>query len=217
MMTRVKLAYPKIPGSKNSPTGKCIAFEKYDGTNLHWIWEAELGWYGFGTRRDRFDLDERGIAEFNASHPGLEEAPQIFIRDFAKSLELIFQDNQQYHCPEITVFTEFFGVQSFAGMHQQDDPKQLVLFDVQTDRGMVDPECFVRDFSSINIAKIVYRGKLTGRFIDEVREGKYQVAEGVVCKGKDNANGIWMVKIKTDAYMKKLQQAFKDDWENYWE
>jgi len=25
------------------------------------------------------------------------------------------------------------------------------------------------------------------------------------------------VKIKTDAYMQRLQQAFKDDWEKYWE
>ena len=55
-MARIKLAYPKIPGSKNSPFKRCIAFEKYDGTNLHWVWEYELGWYGFGTRRDRFDL-----------------------------------------------------------------------------------------------------------------------------------------------------------------
>jgi RNA ligase len=216
-MTRVKLAYPKIPGSKDSLLEKCIAFEKYDGTNLHWIWERELGWYAFGTRRDRFDLDERGIGEFNAAHPGLEEAPNIFLNKLAKSLNDVFQANQNYHCPEITVFTEFFGVQSFAGMHKQDDPKQLVLFDVQTDHGMIDPEQFVRDFSVTNIAKVVYRGKLTGKFIEEVRQGKYNVAEGVVCKGKSKTNGIWMVKIKTCDYMNKLQQAFQDDWEKYWE
>ena len=64
-MTRVQLAYPKIPDSKNCPNEQCIAFEKYDGTNLHWVWEIELGWYAFGTRRHRFDLDEMGIAEFN--------------------------------------------------------------------------------------------------------------------------------------------------------
>ena len=29
------LHYPKMPGSKNCPDGKCWAFEKYDGTNLH--------------------------------------------------------------------------------------------------------------------------------------------------------------------------------------
>lgn len=76
-MARVKLAYPKIPDSKNCPLNQCIAFEKYDGTNLHWVWEPELGWYGFGTRRDHFDLDERGIADFNRSHPGLEAASAV--------------------------------------------------------------------------------------------------------------------------------------------
>lgn len=216
-MARVPLAYPKIPDSKNCPLEKCIAFEKYDGTNLHWVWEAELGWYAFGTRRDRFDLDDMGIADFNAAHPGLEEAPVIFRRDFATSLEALFTNNPHYQCPEITVFTEFFGAKSFAGMHKKDDPKQLVIFDVRTDRGLVPPEEFIRDFRDLNIARVVYRGKLTGQFIDNIREGKYGVAEGVVCKGGTNPNNLWMGKIKTYAYMNKLQQAFKDDWQQYWE
>lgn len=216
-MSRIKLVYPKIPDSKNCPLKQCIAFEKYDGTNLHWVWEVELGWYAFGTRRDRFDLDDRGIAEFNAAHPGLEEAPIIFRKDFADTLENIFRNHPQYNCPEITVFTEFLGANSFAGMHKKDDPKQLILFDVQTERGIIKPEQFIRDFSEVNIARVVYRGKFTGKFSDDVRNGKYGVAEGVVCKGGNGVDDLWMVKIKTYAYMKKLQEAFKDDWENYWE
>ncbi|GET37725.1 RNA ligase family protein [Microseira wollei] len=216
-MSRVKLAYPKIPDSKNSPLKQCIAFEKYDGTNLHWVWEPELGWYAFGTRRDRFDLDDRGIAEFNLAHPGLSEAPELFLKDFAKSLETIFLNNPQYSCPEIAVFTEFFGLNSFAGMHQKDDPKQLILFDVQTDKGIISPFQFIQNFSGLNIARVVYRGKLTGKFIDDVREGKYGVAEGVVCKGGSSSKDLWMVKIKTYAYMQRLQQAFERDWEKYWE
>jgi hypothetical protein len=215
-MARVQLTYPKIPGSQNSPLEKCLAFEKYDGTNLHWVWEPELSWYAFGTRRDQFDLDDQGIAEFNAAHPGLEEASAIFARDFAPPLEAVFRENQRYSTSEVIAFTEFFGVHSFAGLHKQGDPKQLVLFDMQTDEGIVAPDQFVQDFSSVNIARVVYSGKLTGKFMEDVRVGRYGVAEGVVCKGK-NADGIWMVKIKTNAYLKKLQQAFKDDWEKYWE
>ncbi|MEG3902402.1 hypothetical protein QUB19_13100 [Microcoleus sp. B4-C5] len=49
-------------------------------------------------------LDEMGIAEFNAAHPGLEAAPEIFKRDFASPLESLFRENEQYHCAEITVF-----------------------------------------------------------------------------------------------------------------
>lgn len=102
-------------------------------------------------------------------------------------------------------------------MHQPNDPKQLVLFDVQIGDNMLDPEQFVCDFSSLNLAKIVYRGKLTGKFADEVRQGKYGVAEGVVCKGNNKVSGIWMVKIKTYAYMERLKQVFKNDWQQYWE
>jgi RNA ligase len=215
-MTRIQLAYPKIPDSKNCPNKQCIAFEKYDGTNLHWVWEVELGWYAFGTRRSRFELDDMGIAEFNGAHPGLEEAPEIFRRDFASPLESIFRENEQYHCPEITVFTEFLGDRSFAGMHKQDDPKQLIIFDVETDRGMVAPDHFIEDFRELSIARVIYRNKLTTKFMDDVRSGKYSVNEGVVCKGEGNANR-WMVKIKTDAYMQRLREAFQDDWEYYWE
>jgi RNA ligase len=216
-MTKINLAYPKIPDSKNSPLQRCIAFEKYDGTNLHWVWEVEMGWYAFGTRRDRFDLDDVGMAEFNAAHVGLEEAPEIFSRNFANPLNEIFRNNPDYQSSEITVFTEFFGTDSFAGRHKKDDPKQLILFDVATDGGMIHPEQFSRDFCQLNIPRIVYRGKLTGKFMDDVRQGKYGVGEGVVCKGVSNSDGLWMVKIKTYAYMKKLQEAFRDDWEEYWE
>ena len=37
------LYYPKIPGSRNCPDGRCIAFEKYDGTNLHSIFPVGSG------------------------------------------------------------------------------------------------------------------------------------------------------------------------------
>ncbi len=216
-MTRIKLAYPKIPGSAAALLERCVAFEKYDGTNLHWVWDRELGWYAFGTRRNRFDLDEVGIAEFNTHHPGYADAPQIFNRDFAAQLEGIFSEYPAYDSPEITVFAEYFGPNSFAGLHKPDDVKQLVLFDVENDHGIIGPEQFIADFGDLNIARVVYRGKLTGRFTQDVREGKYDVAEGVVCKGGSGGADLWMVKIKTNAYLERLKQAFKDDWEAYWE
>jgi hypothetical protein len=53
--------------------------------------------------------------------------------------------------------------------------------------------------------------------IEDVRDGKYGVAEGVVCKGGSDPSNLWMVKIKTSAYMQKLKQTFQKDWEAYWE
>lgn len=216
-MARTDLVYPKILDSKHCPIMKrCTAFEKYDGTNMHWVWERELSWYAFGTRRSRYDLDSAGIAEFSAAHRGLEEAPQVFLATLAKPLAEMFQENPDYNCPEITVFTELLGTNSFAGMHKREDPKRLVLFDVQIEKSMIGPESFIRDFQGVNSARIVYQGKLTGKFIQDVREGKYDVQEGVVCKGGEGEN-LWMVKIKTNAYKKKLQEMFRGEWERYWE
>ena len=49
------LYYPKMPASEKAPFGeRCIAFEKLDGTNLHYCWDKDFGWHAFGTRRDQF-------------------------------------------------------------------------------------------------------------------------------------------------------------------
>lgn len=90
IMSRIPLAYPKMPGSKDAPSGHCIAFEKYDGTNLHWVWKPEFGWYAFGVRRNRYDLDKLGIEEFNAAHPGLEKAVSLFQAQLISALEQYF-------------------------------------------------------------------------------------------------------------------------------
>jgi len=215
-MSKIELAYPKILGSQYAPMKRCIAFEKYDGSNLHWVWEKELGWYAFGTRRSRFDLDDVGIKEFNASHPGLEEAPTIFLESWAENLSRLFCQRDYYDSAEITVFTEYLGENSFAGMHKNNDTKKLVLFDVELASGFMPPDQFVKDFEVFDIARVVYKGKLTGMFVEEVRRGKYNVTEGVVCKG-GSGKDLWMVKIKTQTYMDKLKQSFKNNWEDYWE
>ncbi len=216
-METIPLAYPKIPGSKNAPSGRCVAFEKYDGTNLHWDWDHEFGWVTFGTRRDSFHLDTTGVAEFHAAHPGLDDAPALFQRDLAAPLETVLRARVFYDSTRISVFTEYVGPRSFAGMHVRDDPKRLVLFDVQTAAGLLGPEQLVRDFAELPVARVVYRGKLTGQFAEDVRRGKYGVAEGVVCKGGTGGADVWMVKIKTNAYLAKLRQAFKERWQDYWE
>ena len=51
--------YPSIDGSKKAPLGKpCIAFVKYDGSNLRWEWSPKQGWHKFGTRRQMFDATD---------------------------------------------------------------------------------------------------------------------------------------------------------------
>ncbi|MDB2687270.1 hypothetical protein N9Y42_08660 [Mariniblastus sp.] len=215
-MARTKLVYPKMPGSGAAPLAHCVAFDKYDGTNLHWVWEPELGWYGFGTRRDRFDLDDVGIADFNAAHPGLEDAAMLFVESLAEPLTNVIKAQECYDSTEIIAFTEYLGPNSFAGKHKANDLKQLVLFDIQIAAGFLAPDIFVDHFADLPIARVVYRGKLTGKFTHDVREGRFDVTEGVVCKGGKTGD-TWMVKIKTNAYMDRLKESFANDWENYWE
>ena len=213
------LYYPKMPGSQNAPGGRCIAFEKYDGTNLHWDWDRDFGWHAFGTRRDEFNLTDEGIAQFGQKHAHLKQAVAVFQNGLADGVEQVFRDNGTHReVAAFKVFTEFLGPNSFAGLHKEDDPKELRLFDVQAEpSGMLGPSQFVADFGHLPIARVVYQGKLTGKFAEDVRLGKYGVAEGVVCKGGVGGADLWMVKIKTNAYMDRLKQAFADRWEDYWE
>ncbi|MBY0458742.1 MAG: hypothetical protein K2V38_15500 [Gemmataceae bacterium] len=208
------LHYPKIHGSSAAPLGRCVAFEKLDGTNLHWCWERDFGWHAFGTRRDEFNLTPDGVAAFDAAHPGLEEAAPVFLATLAEPLGALLHDRA---FGSVKVFTEFLGLNSFAGSHAPCDPKQTLLIDVEIDgRGFVAPQPFADDFGHLPSARVVYTGKMTGAFLEAVREGKYGVAEGVVCKG-ENADGLWMVKVKTYAYLARLKAHFGARWADYWE
>jgi len=213
------LYYPKIPGSRNAPLSRCIAFEKYDGTNLHWEWDRDFGWHSFGTRRDAFNLTAQGIAAFATQHANLKQAVAVFQATLADRLEQVFRDQSAYReFQSLQAFTEFVGPNSFAGLHREDDPKEVRLLDVLAEPlGILGPQRFVADFGHLPIARVVYEGKLTGQFAEDVRRGKYAVAEGVVCKGGLGGADVWMVKIKTNAYLARLKQAFADRWEDYWE
>jgi hypothetical protein len=230
---KIKLAYPKIPDTLDCPLKKCIAFEKLDGTNIHWVWNKDLGWYAFGTRRDRFDLDEQGIRSFNQAHPGLEDAVALFNKSYAHL--------GQYPIPhkyaplsksgDVTLFTEYLGDKSFAGSHQKDDPKRLVLFDVAIDDEIVPPFQFLIDYGQFedlpdnqagskiegyHLPKVVFDGTFSGQLFVDVRKNKFKLNEGVVVKGMFSGK-VYMAKIKTEAYLERLKNEFKNEWKNYWE
>ena len=57
------------------------------------------------------------------------------------------------------------------------------MFDLQTSAGFLPPDQFVSEYADLPIARVVYRGKLTGKFATDVREGRMDVTECVVCKG----------------------------------
>lgn len=216
---KIPLVYPKIPSPENCPLKTCVAWEKIDGTNIHFVYEPELGWYSFGTRRDRFDLDSKGINEFNLAHPGLEDAPDIFLR--------VYKDVINNPPHEVILFFEFSGENSFAGLHKKEDKKRLTLIDAIIKGKLLTSREFYNSFGTYDhpdpviddeyyLPNIVYSGKYNGQFIEDVRNGKYSVNEGVVCKGVVD-DKVVMTKIKTNFYMQKLKNHFGKDWESYWE
>lgn len=193
----------------------CIAFEKYDGTNIHFVWQQNYGWVDFGTRRDRFSLTNKGVIEFEKAHTELTGIDNLWDQD--SSLKMFLWGNPKYNIyKEIIIITEYYGPNSFAGQHYLSDKKQLTILDVITDEQIIIPQQFSDDFKDFDIAKVIYKGKYSGQFSEDIRNGKYPVNEGVVCKGVVD-NKVYMCKIKTNAYMNKLQTQFKDNWKDYWE
>jgi RNA ligase len=212
------LHYPKMPDATGCPGGPCIAFEKYDGTNLHWDWDRDFGWHAFGTRRDAFNLTDAGIGQFEQAHSNLIGAPALFEATLAEPLDRVLRRGSCLgDTPEVKAFTEFLGERSFAGMHVEGDRKCLILFDVElVGVGMLSPFDFVRVFAELPIARVVYQGRYTGQLAEDVRRGRFEVAEGVVVKGVADG-GPWRVKIKTLAYQERLKRSFAERWGDHWE
>jgi len=205
---KVNLVYPKIPENSDKFHGKCIAFEKYDGTNLHWIWTLSDGWHLFGTRRTQFVLNRGGIAEFTKEHNELANAPHVFNEQFRDRLTAHFVQKPLYRNNKVTLFTEFLGPNSFAGGHSEEDAinddQDLVMIDVAIGGHIIYPELFLEDFGTFPIAKVIYTGKYSGQFAEDVGKGKYNVNEGVVVKGIVDGQ-VFMTKVKTKEYLKRLK------------
>ncbi len=215
--------YPKIlgPGQANQADTlgqSCVAFYKYDGSNLRFEWNRKQGWYKFGTRRRLFD----------ESDPEYGQAISLFMKKYADGIERQIKSHKLYrHAESLIAYAEFFGPHTFAGKHdaeflgvESNDPKELVLFDVNVHkRGFIPPLEFIDLFQSMPIAEVIYRGVFDEQFIQDVRESKYPVEEGVIVKG-GTGHGLWMRKVKTLRYLEALKTRFPEigkKWEDYWE
>jgi len=212
--------YPSILGPDDAPELPCIAFRKYDGSNLRFAWHRKRGWWQFGTRRRLFKAT---AADFGV-------AIELFQAKYAAGVEQVIRTDPHFKgVQEVLCYCEFFGPHSFAGVHDpshpalgvaHNDPKDVVLFDVNVHKkGLMSPRQFVDTFGHLPVAEVIYEGDFTAAFIQDVRDGKYPVDEGVICKGMDGPppHGKWMRKVKTLRYLGELKRRFAADWQNYWE
>jgi hypothetical protein len=199
-------AYPHIEyWNRGILDAKVIAFDKLDGQNIRIEWSKNKGWYKFGTKTSMFDETNK---QFGNVIP-------LFKEKYADALEEIFTKNKNYrNTKNFVAFFEWVGENSFSGKHQEGDEMDLILFDIApgdyTNNSFIEPKQFVKDFGNLHIPKIIYEGPMTMEFINDVKSGKYNLKEGVMCKGvsQDGKRDVWIVKIKTNEWLKKLRERF---------
>lgn len=207
------IEYPSIINSSKAPRQACIAFDKLDGSNFRAKYTQSKGFSTFGTRTQLVD----------ETTPYWNEMVKIFKSKYASSLEEVFKKSKDFRdFREIIVFGEFFGENSYAGLHS-DEPHDINFFDVlvgHKQRKFLNPKKFI-EFSKdlIPTPKVVYEGNLNDEFIQRVRSDEFGLKEGVICKGIIPSGafvgGVWMCKIKTEKYLQSLKNKFGEGWKKY--
>jgi len=164
---------------------QCIAFEKYDGSNFGWRWDGQTFSKPFVRSGKSFDYYD----------PIAGPSLGIFDRELKSRLAQLLAG-----VSEAIVFTEYYGPKTYAGNHVEGDEMRLVPIDLwKKGLGFTPPDEFSKLFPE---TRVVYRGKLSTQFVEDVRKGRLGVNEGVVCKG-GTWGSVWYCKIKTDAWLAK--------------
>lgn len=199
-------SYPSIPGvgGNNFFSFDAYVFSKLDGSNLRFEWSKKQGWHKFGTRNTRFD----------ESDPDFGSSIGLLHKNLSGPLEKIFK-KQRWN--KVVIFVEFWGENSFAGLHNRDDEKYLSLFDVYNyeKKGFVAPKEFIKLFDGkMPTAEFLGRYRWNREFVESVYRGDIKCAfEGVVGKGSSNGR-IVRAKAKTSKWIEKVKALYSDKADN---
>ena len=192
--------YPSI--GKNISNEYIVAYDKIDGSNIRAEWSRKTGFTRFGSRTRLMEADEKPLGE----------AIGLFNEKYADALAEIFIKQKLI---KATAFLEFYGKNSFAGFHEE-ETHDVILFDVHFyKQGFLTGKEFLKLFTSkVDIAPVLYEGKINSDFIAKVKNGSLDgmTFEGVVCKGSlDNKNRPNNFKIKSEAWLSKLKNKYIDN------
>jgi hypothetical protein len=195
------------------------AYNKLDGQNICIKYSPKTKKFDqFGSRKRVFDENDEQFGDAvkwfkNSIYPQL--LSQI-VTDNSKKKGL-FQG-----VDEITFYFEWYGENSFAGVHVPGEELKLALIDVfLKKKGYIEVKPLEELFYShkeIISPELIYRGKLTKDFIKDIQENdwtdpaaKYpQVKEGVVCRRTTLMKGqrLPKVKYKTKWWMTELYKKY---------
>lgn len=126
---------------------------------------------------------------------------------------------------EITFFFEWYGENSFAGVHQFGDEMKLSLIDIFIKKkGYIEPKPYIELFCNnpdIETPELIYQGVLTNTFPNDIWNNDWtkpdclypNVKEGVVCRRSSLLKGQRMpkVKFKTKWWIDRLHEKYSEE------
>lgn len=188
--------YPSIDGVPRY--GPCYVFPKYDGSNIRAEWTKKRGFDKFGSRKVLIGPDSM----------------------FAEAISLIEAQEDAFasvcsrqRWDRVTCFFEFYGRESFAGLHVDGDPKVTTLIDVDVyRRGQIDPRDFIDIFGAFAYSAPCIATSFHKESQQGVRDGVFegQTFEGVVCKvpSKRKWTPPYMYKMKSAAWIERVKARY---------
>ena len=196
-------AYPSIP--RDFREFDAYVFDKLDGSNIRCEWSRKQKWHKFGTRTQMID---QSSDKYGSAIP-------LFLSSIAEGVEKAAVDNRW---DSVVAFSEFFGQSSIAGMHKEDEDKQIVLFDVSVYKyGILGPKLFLKYFGenpNIPTPNFIGQHKWNRSFINQVFKNEVEgvTFEGVVGKAGDGKNhNLIMRKAKTNNWIEKVKSIFNSE------
>lgn len=189
--------YPSVPKELRNDV-YVWAYQKLDGSNIRAEWNSKRGFYKFGSRHQLIDINSKPLGK----------AIPLIKDKYEQDLAKIFKE-QGWR--DALCFFEFFGKNSFAGQHLDNEEQMVILFDVNPLRkGILEPKEFLKLFYHLDIPKVLFEGYITAEFVDQVKNSSLpdMPLEGVVCKGEHEGKSKTpiMFKIKSRAWLDKLKE-----------
>lgn len=193
------LEYPSI-SSEIIFGGPYLIWDKLDGWNIRTEWSKKRGFYKFGARHTHL------------SEPYRDEVIQL-IEFQREPLQEVFRKRRW---DRSTLFFEFYGAHSLAGIHLPNDPKMVALIDAADPFDQImDPRDFEGFFNGrVQTAALLGRGNFNREMANQVRNGTFpgMTFEGVVVKGPAQQKDRLpvMFKCKNQDWYEKVRSTFGD-------